>query len=947
MAGELGSYGFLPYLKRGIGTLVTRTSGQQLPAAEPRAAAEVTITFAGGRSTTARGLALVGPGEFTGLDPGMVARVWPAPGSGDVESNYFPLLELAEPDLPWRYTPARAGPGAQLLPWLCLLALKEQEDAGELLAYEPVSGERPAAVATVGPAAPLPPPGQAWAWAHVQVTGVKTATAAEVAGWLASQPRRLVARLLCPRHLAARTRYTVLLVPLFQRGVLAGLGQPVPDSVDGLAFAWGTGPRSGPLRLPVYHRWSFGTGEGGDFEALVDRLDKRAAPAGVGRRPMDVAAPGLGLPAAAGAPLEVEGALRSPATTPGPWEETERDDWIEELNERLTGQDDLLGATPPPSREPALPVYGRWHAGLVSAALPVPPADPWPWVEALNADPRLRVAAGLGAEVVRRQQEQLMAGAWQQVEGIRRVNEELRQAQLAREAARRVHARHVASADQELVLTLTAQVHARVVVAAAGPGGAGRTVAELLRHSPVGIGVLDPQWRRLARARGPVGRRQGRTPAVASTLLARLNGGELALPAPPLPAGLVTATEVGVPLGALRPDRLAAAATVPGFVPVTYRRSRPLPDAPPERVSGPVGEPSGFRTAVAGLADDLRLAVPRPPGPQPVDLTVLHKAVQGALDPRLTVAATYRRRLAVDAPAGWTPKDELEPVMLAPRFPQPMWRPLRDLGQDWILPGLDRVPPNTLSVLLTNQAFVEAYLAGLNHEMVRELLWREYPTDRRGTCFRQFWDPSGHVPAAGATTGPDDLLDIKPLTDWPRSGPLGANSPRTGATAGRIVLLLRGDLLRRYPTAVYAAKARWDGTTPAFDPAGEEAHPVFQGTLQPDVAFYGFSLTEQQARGSATDPGWFFVLKERPGEIRFALDEAAGTPPATIATWQQLTWQHVGAVEDYADLADPVPTPANPGGLTWGLASRASDTAAITLQVPVRVAVHATRMLPD
>ena len=44
-----------------------------------------------------------------------------------------------------------------------------------------------------------------------------------------------------------------------------------------------------------------------------------------------------------------------------------------------------------------------------------------------------------------------------------------------------------------------------------------------------------------------------------------------------------------------------------------------------------------------------------------------------------------------------------------------------------------RVPPNTVSLCKTNPQFVEAFLVGLNHEFARELLWREYPTDQRGT----------------------------------------------------------------------------------------------------------------------------------------------------------------------------------------------------------------------
>ena len=55
-------------------------------------------------------------------------------------------------------------------------------------------------------------------------------------------------------------------------------------------------------------------------------------------------------------------------------------------------------------------------------------------------------------------------------------------------------------------------------------------------------------------------------------------------------------------------------------------------------------------------------------------------------------------------------------------------------------PGLEQVPANTVTLLETNPEFVESFLVGLNAEMSSELLWRNYPTDQRGTFFRQFWD---------------------------------------------------------------------------------------------------------------------------------------------------------------------------------------------------------------
>ena len=100
--------------------------------------------------------------------------------------------------------------------------------------------------------------------------------------------------------------------------------------------------------------------------------------------------------------------------------------------------------------------------------------------------------------------------------------------------------------------------------------------------------------------------------------------------------------------------------------------------------------------------------------------------------------------------------DPLEPILDAPEFPQPMYEALRDLSQDFLFPGLEHVPPNTVTLLETNPKFVESFLVGLNAEMSRELLWRNYPTDQRGTYFRQFWD----------TSAGDEQPDIEMISKW-------------------------------------------------------------------------------------------------------------------------------------------------------------------------------------
>ena len=81
--------------------------------------------------------------------------------------------------------------------------------------------------------------------------------------------------------------------------------------------------------------------------------------------------------------------------------------------------------------------------------------------------------------------------------------------------------------------------------------------------------------------------------------------------------------------------------------------------------------------------------------------------------------------------------------MAAPRFDRPMYQALDNYDRDWLVPGLGTLPePELVTLLSANDAFTEAFLVGLSDEMGRELLWREYPTDTRGTYFHRFWDPS-------------------------------------------------------------------------------------------------------------------------------------------------------------------------------------------------------------
>ncbi|WP_164540663.1 DUF3892 domain-containing protein [Streptomyces abyssomicinicus] len=454
---------------------------------------------------------LLGPGDVTGVDTAQILRTFPAPDTSDAEPHLLPAVEFDRPDLPWMFTPAGAGAHDRLRPWLVLVVV----EAGRATLL-PAAGALP--VLRCAPAE-LPDLTQSWAWAHAQVTTEDGDGSEEVDRLLSEEPDRTLSRLLCPRRLRPHTRYLAAVVPAFEAGRLAGLGLPVPDGP--LTPAWPAPGGAAEIDLPVYHHWTFGTGQDGDFESLVRALTPRALPGDVGTRPMDVGAAGHGLPALTeghpGRTVDLEGALRGAGTDARPWDK----DTAAAFRAAYTSVLD----TGPDGTELTPPVYGAAQAGR--KGLPSPQAGPT-WLRELNLDPRHRAAAALGAEVVRRHQEDLVAAAWDQAAELRRANETLRQGQLARTVSDRLHRRLPGTtplgtpADDDAadarLLQMTAAARAAVHF------GSGTAAGELARNAEAAA-ALDPALRRLLRPGGPVARRAaptGTRPAGADTAVTGL-----------------------------------------------------------------------------------------------------------------------------------------------------------------------------------------------------------------------------------------------------------------------------------------------------------------------------------------------------------------------------------------------------------------------------------------
>jgi hypothetical protein len=308
-----------------------------------------------------------------------------------------------------------------------------------------------------------------------------------------------------------------------------------------------------------------------------------------------------------------------------------------------------------------------------------------------------------------------------------------------------------------------------------------------------------------------------------------------------------------------------------------------------------------------------------------VKQTVLDNTNPRTVLPKLfnAVVSTGDRVLAPTA-KGVAPTG-VETVMAAPHFPQPMYETLREISQDWLLLGVDKVEPDTVLGLQTNRRFVESYLVGLNHEMGRELLWRGYPTDQRGTYFDHFW--GNGVP----NTAPSDITN---LNSWSVTDPITKKLTRQlGDPAGttstdKFVMVMRSSLLRRYPNAViYLAPAKKVGTGPNPDAlvpniTATEVLPSFSGSMQPDIVFFGFPVTPDAAAGRDGTLGYYVIIQEHPTEPRFGIDDEI-TKSGT----------HLSVT-------------APPSGLNVpGWNTNSAAMARITRRLPVRMAIHAARLM--
>lgn len=959
MADERNAqYTFLPWLRRGIIGLV-----KSAPAKE-RLSVALTLNVRGEGAqaetkTVQRKAELLGPADVGGLNAQAIVRTVPRAGTRDFESNFLAAIEFYDEDLVWRYSPALPG-NSRLNPWIWLVALTEVEykrqgiSGGKL----PVIEVTPQALRDA-----FPDPNTTAAWAHVHLNfGVPdTVTKANdallvVQKILDENPNLGCSRLICPRRLKPDTGYTVFLIPAYEKGRLAGLGF-TEKQIDETPNAQASWPQkaavTGALPFPVYYEWSFATSNSGDFENLARLLKPVDAKALLGGgQLLDIQNPGWGQQyqsqatgrQQAGA-IVLESVLRIPVS-PGP-------DAAKDPQENLCfGKDTVadtkfanelalllnLGAEPLTKgaaniQEPFFPdgsieddpfivppLYGSFYKNEKKIGATMD------WYKQLNTSPMYRIAAGNGTAVVQEHQEAYMDRAWDQLADLTETGGATRRWQFSLHLSEAFYSKRLkeplnrgktagAKPDPEKAVQLSRMINLFAPMHGSLKSGQGNFANALIDNTFAS--TYTRAFNKITRTGGPLMRRFKDQPSLSPIYIP-----------PPKPPEVVFYLKKALveAIGYLNNPQLPLT-----FPPKSNAEERKEFEETLKK-RGLIGI-SALKEAFSGysnLNEGLRFS--RLPKNEDLYLEMADQ-----VRPSKTIPARRRAVMGLKTPASAADAEKIELLRQTVEFPDPMYAPLAARDPHLILPSLERIPINSVTVMEPNPAVIESYLIGLNHEMAREFLWREFPANLNDTFFRQFWDVRNN---STATVQPENYKDILPVGKWAPST-LGAAQHRpAGAPGGISVIVIRGDLLRKYPnTLIFIQKAKWENSTQRKGriPSGEIKMPVFSGQIAPDYVLLGFDVSPADLKGNknkSSEPGWFFGLKERIGEANFGLDMVAeGGDPAWPLIPEVLENQCINVESaNFKKLLHPAST-------------QADRVAALLFQKPFLLLVHASQLI--
>ena len=132
--------------------------------------------------------------------------------------------------------------------------------------------------------------------------------------------------------------------------------------------------------------------------------------------------------------------------------------------------------------------------------------------------------------------------------------------------------------------------------------------------------------------------------------------------------------------------------------------------------------------------------------------------------------------------------------MAHPTFDDPLFEPLRLLGQDYIVPNIANLPAESIALMVPNVRSSSRCWRGSTRVRARAAVER-VPDRPAWHVLRTLFDAAD----AGAER-PPDIVDVH---EWDTD--LGQNSP---SLSGLLVLVVRAELLVKFPDTLVFAQAR-------------------------------------------------------------------------------------------------------------------------------------------
>jgi hypothetical protein len=1051
---NFGQYSFLSWVRHGISNRIIETDTLAIASSNAleRASVEVQVQVSN-MEIVNRNFSLHGPSDVIGLHPDAVLRTEPAAQVQNFEPNYLSYVEFYDEDFPWRYTPA-APNGDRLRPWIALLVLK----LDEFTLLSGVGAKIPV-IRVVGKEV-LPPAKDLHLWAHAQteVASSKGALSDFITTFnkkVAEDPDGHISRLLSPRRLEANTKYQAFIVPSFEVGRLAGLGQDF-SKIPAQKPAWNDAI-NGTVDLPVYFFWEFGTGANEDFEFYVNKLIPVVSQPELGVRPMDVSAPGfvkangssesLPSPSVQDNMLLFEGAMIAPGAVRSEYPQKQgiADAFTQEIG-KLLNLEQNISLKEKTDADPwvSIPFYGKnwadnpgqpWDNIPPTAANFNPTGDTW--LDDINRDPRNRAAAGLGAYLVQQNQEAWMQAAWTQLYRVFKMADDHRAVQSMRD---RILNRWMEVVNPADFISMGRGMTSRILT----QSGISEklTVSSHLWRSATPNVLSNSAFRRTMRSGGALMVRQNRhmganikmnfnsfstTTTVFNQYSANIkaasnfsanqtinnlndvttgmqnwaNGlnvqqvNEVLTNSAILTASISSSVVSGQLFSTI--NQLNLSTQVLGNLSKFGNLGKlgslgNLGKVVDIGKGGDIGKGSdigkiGGISKGRGLASNKRIkkvqnllntegvnenlkkawdelalyigaSTEMPVQKSTLELDEVKKSMVGTI--KKASLKQFEANIASMPGAEHieTNHDINDEVPFGyfkcPEFVTPMYEYLRTLDKEYLLPNLQRVEDNSISLLQTNPHFIRAFMLGLNHEMGRELLWRNFPCDLRGTFFGNFWsyletkEVAGDKNSGGKWGNTDNYFDIPPIENWIKDK---APKRGDGGDLSDVVLVLRGDLLKKFPNVViFMVKGVKNGDSWALDAQeGTEGFkknirfPAFKASIAPDIQFLGFDIDLKSVLQESPIEKWFFTFLQPPGEPRFGMD--IGTDKEIPKTsWNDLQWDDfMGGPPKFIDSSLAPMFNLLGTAATWG--TDAAQMAEILFQQPFVAIVPVTDLI--